>query len=139
MFTNKEEFKQQYCQRMIEKYGRSIQYSRCSERYLVLGEMVKDYASNNWMETKNKIDEKQQKQLYYFSMEFLIGRLLTNNLMNLGIYNIVKEGLSELGYDINEKTINYYILYYKLSSLKYLKYEYFRKTIFDCMNLIGKD
>ena len=87
---------------MIEKYGRSIQYSRCSERYLVLGEMVKDYASNNWMETKNKIDEKQQKQLYYFSMEFLIGRLLTNNLMNLGIYNIVKEGLSELGYDINE-------------------------------------
>ena len=102
MFTNKEEFKQQYCQRMIEKYGRSIHYSRCSERYLVLGEMVKDYASNNWMETKNKIDEKQQKQLYYFSMEFLIGRLLTNNLMNLGIYNIVKEGLSELGYDINE-------------------------------------
>lgn len=102
MFTNKEEFKQQYCKRMIEKYGRSIQYSRCSERYLVLGEMVKDYASNNWMETKNKIDEKQQKQLYYFSMEFLIGRLLTNNLMNLGIYNIVKEGLSELGYDINE-------------------------------------
>lgn len=102
MFTNKEEFKQQYCQRMIEKYGRSIQYSRCSERYLVLGEMVKDYASNNWMETKNKIDEKQQKQLYYFSMEFLIGRLLTNNLMNLGIYNIVKEGLLELGYDINE-------------------------------------
>ena len=102
MFTNKEEFKQQYCKRMIEKYGRSIQYSRCSERYLVLGEMVKDYASNNWMETKNKIDEKQQKQLYYFSMEFLIGRLLTNNLMNLGIYNIVKEGLLELGYDINE-------------------------------------
>ena len=44
-----------------------------------------------------------------------------------------------LGYDINEKTINYYILYYKLSSLKYLKYEYFRKTVFDCMNLIGKD
>ena len=38
----------------------------------------------------------------------------------------------------SDKTINYYILYYKLSSLRYLKYEYFRKTIFDCMGLVGK-
>ena len=43
-----------------------------------------------------------------------------------------------LGYDESEKTINYYILYYKLSSLRYLKYEYFRSTIFDCMNLVSK-
>ena len=43
-----------------------------------------------------------------------------------------------LGWPEDEKTINYYILFYKLSSLKYLKYEYFRKTIFDCMNLVGK-
>ena len=41
-----------------------------------------------------------------------------------------------LGYSDEEKTINYYILYYKLSSLRYLKYEYFRTTIFDCMNLL---
>ena len=40
--------------------------------------------------------------MYYFSMEFLMGRLLTNNLMNLGIYEIAKEGLAELGQDINE-------------------------------------
>ena len=102
MFTNKEEFKQQYCQRMIEKYGRSIQYSRCSERYLVLGEMVKDYASNNWMETKNKIDEKQQKQLYYFSMEFLVGRLLGDALLNLGIRDICKDALHELNIDLDD-------------------------------------
>lgn len=42
------------------------------------------------------------------------------------------------GYSEEEKTINYYILYYKLSSLRFLKYEYFRTTIFDCMNLISK-
>lgn len=41
-----------------------------------------------------------------------------------------------LGYSDEEKTINYYILYYKLSSLRYLKYEYFRTTVFDCMNLL---
>ena len=39
----------------------------------------------------------------------------------------------------DEKTINYYILYHKLSSLRYLKYEYFRSTVFDCMSLLGKN
>lgn len=40
-----------------------------------------------------------------------------------------------LGYSEEEKTINYYILFYKLSSCRYLRWEYFRKTIFECMNL----
>lgn len=44
-----------------------------------------------------------------------------------------------MGFDESEKTINYYILYHKLSSLRYLKYEYFRSTVFDCMNLIARD
>lgn len=43
-----------------------------------------------------------------------------------------------LGYDEDSRTINYYILFYKLSSLRYLRYEYFRSTIFDCMELISK-
>jgi hypothetical protein len=43
-----------------------------------------------------------------------------------------------MGYSDEEKTINYYILFHKLSSLRYLKYEYFRTTIFDCMTLVGK-
>ena len=44
-----------------------------------------------------------------------------------------------MGYSEEEKTINYYTLYHKLSTLKYLRYEYFRTTIFDCMGLIGRD
>lgn len=43
-----------------------------------------------------------------------------------------------MGYDEDEKTINYYILCHKLSTLKYLRYEYFRGVIFDCMDLISK-
>jgi hypothetical protein len=42
------------------------------------------------------------------------------------------------GFSDDEKTINYYILYHKLASLRYLRYEYFRTTIFDCMDLLGK-
>ena len=44
-----------------------------------------------------------------------------------------------MGYPEEAKTINYYILFYKMSSLRYLKYEYFRSTVFDCMNLLGKN
>ncbi len=43
-----------------------------------------------------------------------------------------------MGFEEERKTINYYILFYKLSSLRFLRYEYFRSTIFDCMGLIGK-
>lgn len=43
-----------------------------------------------------------------------------------------------MGYSEDARTINYYILFHKLSSLKYLRYEYFRGTIFDCMDLISK-
>lgn len=43
-----------------------------------------------------------------------------------------------MGYSEEERTINYYTLFHKLSTLKYLRYEYFRGTIFDCMDLISK-
>ena len=43
-----------------------------------------------------------------------------------------------MGYSEEEKTINYYVLFHKLSSLKYLSYKYFRTTIFDCMTLVSK-
>ena len=101
MFKNKEEFKKQFEEKMIEQYGRGIELSHISEKYMVLGQMVREYASVNWKESKDVIADKQYKQITYFSMEFLMGRLLTNNLMNLGIYDIVKEGLEDLGIDIN--------------------------------------
>jgi hypothetical protein len=41
------------------------------------------------------------------------------------------------GFDDDEKTINYYVLYHKLASLRYLRYEYFRTTVFDCMSLLS--
>ncbi len=41
------------------------------------------------------------------------------------------------GFDEDEKTINYYVLYHKIASLRYLRYEYFRTTVFDCMSLLS--
>ena len=102
MFNNKFDFKRDFSTKMVEMYGRSLEQSHITERYMVLGEMVREYASTHWKESKEKAVQVGAKQMFYFSMEFLMGRMLTSNLMNLGIYDYVKTGLNELGFDINE-------------------------------------
>ncbi len=102
IFNNKEEFIKEYVSRIEAKYGRAPKDAHIYEKYDILGEMVRDYAGTNWRQTHEYIEQKHEKQLIYFSMEFLMGRLLTNNLMNLGIYDICKDGLNELGIDIGE-------------------------------------
>ncbi len=99
-FDSKEEFKKEYVNRIVAKYGRNPEEAHISEQYDILGEMVRDYGGINWRNTHQYIADHDSKQLVYFSMEFLIGRLLTSNMMNLGIYNIAKDGLADLGIDI---------------------------------------
>lgn len=80
---------------------------------------------------KEAYDNKLKNKLFGLLCEFEKGREWEKFLDSI---------LIELqGFDEDEKTINYYILYHKLSSLRYLRYEYFRTTIFDCMGLIGRD
>ena len=102
MFENKQAFKEEYARRLLETYGVTVKGSHISERYAVLGEMVRDYANVDWAKTHDKSMKKDQRTLIYFSMEFLIGRLLVNNMQNMGIYEIVKDGLKDLGINIHE-------------------------------------
>ncbi len=102
MFENKENFKKAFERRIIEKYGRSVQESHISERFDVLGNMVRDYASINWKATKEKTLQNQSRQMVYFSMEFLLGKMMNNNLRNLHIYDVAKEGLKDFDIDIQD-------------------------------------
>lgn len=102
MFENKESFKKSFETRIIEKYGRSVQESHITERFDILGTMVRDYASFNWKATKEKVAQSQSRQMVYFSMEFLLGKMMYNNLQNLHIYDIAKEGLKDFGIDIQD-------------------------------------
>lgn len=102
IFQNKEVFKNEFEKRLAVIYGNNVQTSDITERFNILGGMVRDYASPDWRSTRAAIQKNEQRQLIYFSMEFLIGRLLVNNMMNLGIYQVAKEGLEELGLNIHE-------------------------------------
>ena len=64
--------------------------------------MIRDLASVAWKDTKQRVQKKQQREMVYFSMEFLLGRLLGDFLLNLGIRDICKEALRELNIDLEE-------------------------------------
>jgi len=102
MFESKEQFKREFQERMEAKYGVDVSYAHISERYEILGEMVRDFASQYYKRTAETIYATGKKRLLYFSMEFLIGRLLVNNMQNMGIYETAKEGLQDLGINIHE-------------------------------------
>lgn len=102
MFNTKEEFKYEFKKRIVECYGRTVEESHITEKFMVLERMTRDYASVNWATSKLSVELNEQRQVHYFSMEFLMGRLLVNNLMNLGIYDMVKEGLADFNINIHD-------------------------------------
>ncbi|MBT5551293.1 MAG: glycogen/starch/alpha-glucan phosphorylase [Nitrospina sp.] len=72
------------------------------DHFISLALSVRDHLVNRWLRTQQSYYEDDVKRVYYLSMEFLIGRLLTNNLINLGIYDEYKQALDEMGHDISE-------------------------------------
>ncbi len=102
MFTNKESFKAAFIEKLEHLYGKSLEDTTTSEKYLALGTLVREHLSKKWINTIKRYKDPGVKQAYYFSMEFLLGRLTGNNLMNLGIYQVCREGLLELGVDLEE-------------------------------------
>ena len=101
MFESKQKFKVEFQERLLERYGVEVKDSCPNELYTILGEMIRDYANVDWSNTHLESTGKGKKVLIYFSMEFLMGRMLNNNIQNLGLYKLVRDGLSELGVDLN--------------------------------------
>lgn len=85
-------FKQQF----QSMYAYSYEEGSTEQLYNALGLLVKNYISSHWKETREKYIKNNVKQVYYFSMEFLPGRQLRSNTYNLGLLDVVKEGLNEL-------------------------------------------
>lgn len=97
MFSNKDEFKKAFLKRLETLCGKRFEESTSRDQYNTLGNMVREYISKNWIQTNEQNRARKQKQVYYLSIEFLLGRLLGSNLLNLGIRDVVEEGLRDLG------------------------------------------
>ena len=100
-FTNKEDFKRDFKNKYLQIHGEEYISGTLEEKYVALGFLVREYITKQWIETKKSYD-KDKKQVYYFSMEFLLGKLLSTSLINLGIRECLKEGLKELNIDLEE-------------------------------------
>ena len=101
-FKDVKTFKNAFVQNVENKYAIPFEKSNSYQQYVVLGEMLRMNIAKDWYNTQKITRDKKAKQVYYFSMEFLMGRMITNNLMNAGVYPIVKEAFNELGIDLNE-------------------------------------
>ena len=99
---DKNSFKRDYNNKFVKLHGKELKEGNNQQKYEALGSLVRDYVISTWMDTNNRYNKTGEKQVYYFSMEFLLGRLLGDFLLNLGIRDICKEALSELDIDLEE-------------------------------------
>ena len=97
----KEEFKKSVKENVKFLYRKTLEEATQEQIFQAVSYTVKDVIIDNWLKSQNAYEEQDPKIVYYMSMEFLMGRALGNNLINLGAYGEVKEALEELGLDIN--------------------------------------
>ena len=98
---SKEEFKKSVIENVKNQYRRTIDEATPQQIFQAVSYAIKDVIIDDWIATQKQFDETGAKKVYYLSMEFLMGRALGNNIINLGAKKAVKEALEELGFDLN--------------------------------------
>ena len=98
---NKDAFKKSVSDNVKNLYRKTLTEASRQEIFQAVSYTVKDVIIDQWIATQHVLDRDDPKILYYMSMEFLMGRALGNNLINLTCYNEVKEALAEMGVDLN--------------------------------------
>ena len=98
---SKEEFKKNVISNCKSLYRKNIEEANNQEVFQAVSYAVKDIIIDKWIATHKQYEKDDPKMVYYMSMEFLMGRALGNNMINLCAYDEIKEALDELGLDIN--------------------------------------
>ena len=98
---NKEQFKRSVLYNVKTLYRKTLEEASPQQIFQAVCYAAKDIIVDSWMESQKVYDKEDPKMVYYLSMEFLMGRALGNNLINLQAYKPVQEALEELGLDLN--------------------------------------
>ena len=101
MKFNAEEFRENLAARLRRQYGKDISQANSHDLFDAVSASVQEIIMPAWMATRNEYEKKPTKQVYYLSAEFLMGRALSNNLINLGIKDEVKKVLDEMNINFN--------------------------------------
>ncbi|MGM0508026.1 MAG: glycogen/starch/alpha-glucan phosphorylase [Fusobacteriota bacterium] len=102
MNIDRNEFKSNLKLKMKEQFGKTLEEANENQVFQAVSKATMDLVLENWVDTKKTYDEKEVKQAYYLSAEFLMGRALSNNLVNMLIEEDVKDVLDDLGFNYNE-------------------------------------
>jgi starch phosphorylase len=89
-------------QRVRESFALELEDASANELFFTLGNLVKAVYNDNWRETWKNYLKEEQKQAYYFSIEFLPGKMLKSNLLNLGLLDLVRDTLADLDVDLED-------------------------------------
>ena len=98
----KKAFKKEVEQNVKQLFRKTVDEASQQELYQAVSYVVKDAIIDDWIATQKKYEKDDPKIVYYMSMEFLLGRALGNNLINMTAYKEVKEALEEMGLNLNE-------------------------------------
>ncbi len=96
-----EQFRENLAARLRRQYGKDISQANNHDLFDAVSASVQELIMPAWMATRREYDKKPTKQLYYLSAEFLMGRALSNNLINLGIKDEVKKVLKDMNINFN--------------------------------------
>lgn len=102
MQLTKEQFIRDFKDTLHEEQLIRVPRATPAELFTTLAKLVRKYYTNIWIDRNQTLSEKQEKIAYYFSIEFLPGRMLETNLLNLGILDLVKEAFTELDVDFED-------------------------------------
>ena len=98
---SKKEFREAVERNILGLYRKHLDEATDQEKYQAVAQVVKEEVIDRWIATRDAIEKTDPKTVYYMSMEFLVGRALGNNLLNIGSYDRIREYLDDMGIDIN--------------------------------------